>query len=113
VTVLLEGLRFLWSITPRRRLLPSRAYLLWRLGTVYGSFNRETGEHRTLRELLGDLWRDRANVVRFLRWRRDMRHPRGHAANKLDRALAALFGRASVGEREVDQADKRLDNARS
>ena len=71
--MLREGLRFLWSITPRWRLLPSRQYLVWRLGTVYGTFDRETGQPRSLRALLRDLWRDRANVVRFLRWSRTLR----------------------------------------
>jgi len=68
LTVLLEALRFLWA---HRR--ASRAYVQWRLGTVYGSFNRETGEPRPARELLRDAWRDRKQVVKFLRWRRQMR----------------------------------------
>lgn len=74
--VIVEGFSFLRSITPRWRLLPSRAYLQWRLGTVYGSFDRETGAVRGLSVLLRDLWRDRANVCRFLLWRQQMRRHR-------------------------------------
>lgn len=72
--VITEGLRFYWAICLKRRLWPSRAYLHWRLGTIYGSFNRETGAPRPLRDLLRDLWRDRANAVKFLVWRRKLRH---------------------------------------
>ena len=71
--VILEGLRFFRAITPRWRLLPRRDFLHWRLGTIYGSFDRETGSPRPLRALLGDLWRDRRQVIRLLRWRRKMR----------------------------------------
>lgn len=73
LAALAEGMRFLAAITPRYRLLPSPAYLHWRLGTVYGSFNRETDAPRSLLDILRDAWRDRAQVVRFLLWRRDMR----------------------------------------
>ena len=70
--VLIEAVRFWFAITPRWRLWPTRAYLQWRLGTVYGSFNRETGELRPVRDLLRDAWRDRDNAGRFLVWRRGM-----------------------------------------
>ncbi len=71
--VLVEAVRFWFAITPRWRLWPTRAYLQWRLGTVYGSFDRETGKLRSVRALLLDAWCDRRNVIRFLRWRRRMR----------------------------------------
>lgn len=71
--VLVEAIRFWFAITPRWRLWPTRAYLQWRLGTVYGSFNRKTGKPRWVIVLLWNAWRDRRNVVRFLRWRRRMR----------------------------------------
>lgn len=70
--VLIEGARFYWSICLKRRLWPSRAYLHWRLGTLYGTFDRATGEPRPLRDLLLDLWRDRRNAVKFLLWRRSL-----------------------------------------
>lgn len=70
---LLEGLRYLRAITPRWRLLPTTTYLHWRLGTVYGSFDRTTGAPRTVRAMLGDVWRDREQVLRFLTWRRELR----------------------------------------
>jgi len=64
--LLVEGLRFLRSITPRWRLLPPHDYLHWRLVTVYGSFDRESGVPRPVRVMLVDLWRDRSNVAWFL-----------------------------------------------
>lgn len=70
---LIEAIRFWFAITPRWRLWPSCAYLQWRLGTVYGSFDRQTGEARSVRALLLDAWRDRKQVGKFLRWRRGMR----------------------------------------
>ena len=66
--ILSEGIRFLYSI---RNADPS--YLSWRLGTVYGSFDRKTGEARPLRDLLRDCWKDREQVKNFLSWRRAMR----------------------------------------
>jgi hypothetical protein len=73
LAVLWEGWLYLRVISPRGRLLPSEAYLQWRLGTVYGSFDVLTGRPRDVGDLLVDLWRDRANVFKFLLWRRDMR----------------------------------------
>lgn len=64
---LAEGAHFLWRF---RRASP--AYVRWRLGTIYGSFDRETGRERTVRELLGDLARDWRQAFRFLLWSRDM-----------------------------------------
>lgn len=64
---LLEGLRFLWCF---RRAKP--VYWKWRLGTLYGTFHND-GTERSLKELLFDLWKDRARVLSFLHWRRTMR----------------------------------------
>ena len=68
VLALLEGVRFLWAIRRRgwwRRPpflpVPSRAYLDWRLGTVYGTGNEEAARE------------DWPNVRRFLLWRRALR----------------------------------------
>lgn len=71
--VLIEGARFYNKIRPRWRLLPSRDFLRWRLGTVYGSFDQATGGPRKIRHLLRDLWRDRAKAAEFLLWCRQMR----------------------------------------
>ena len=64
---LIEGLRFLWTF--RRARAP---YWKWRLGTIYGSFDK-SGNERPLKELFKDLWRDRARAMKFLQWRRTMR----------------------------------------
>jgi len=72
--ILIESFRFAWAtglLWPR--MWRRWAYWHWRLGTVYGSFDRETGEPRKMRELLRDLWRDRAAAGRFMLWRREMR----------------------------------------
>jgi hypothetical protein len=63
-----EGVRFLWSFKKARP-----AYIHWRLGTVYGSFDKDTGKPRPIKELLAHLWRDREHVIDFLVWRRSMR----------------------------------------
>jgi hypothetical protein len=68
VTVVVEGVLFLWSVRKAKM-----SYIHWRLGTLYGSFERDTGQPRTIKELLDCLWRDRANITRFLLWRREMR----------------------------------------
>jgi len=73
IVALWEGLRFLLvDARQKRRLLPSREYLHWRLGTVYRTFD-ENGHPRSLRELFRDAWRDLPNVIRHLLWRRKMR----------------------------------------
>lgn len=83
---LVEGLRFWRSITPKRKLRPTDAYLHWRLGTVYGSFHDcaceaqgiehksacSTGKLRSLSDLVADAKRDRKQVFQFLGWRREM-----------------------------------------
>jgi hypothetical protein len=72
----LSGLAFLWTLRPRwarrRAWWPGLlAYLHWRLGTVYGSFDAE-GRPRPVRALLRDLWNDRRQARRFLLWRHEM-----------------------------------------
>lgn len=66
--VTVEGISFLWSM--RKAKAP---YIHWRLGTLYGSFDKATGKPRPIRDLLGCLWRDRRSVAEFLLWRRRMR----------------------------------------
>lgn len=69
LAIAVEGLRFLWAFRDRRRVLPLPPfeYLAWRLETVYG-----VGPS-SMRDAFRMLWRDRANVARFLEWRRSMR----------------------------------------
>jgi hypothetical protein len=74
--ILWEALLFFWAYRDRRR--PWRInghYLLWRLGTVYGIHpnNDGTKPPKTLGEFMKELWTDRRQVTRFLRWRRTMR----------------------------------------
>lgn len=71
--VIIEAVLFWIAITPRWRLWPTHDYIHWRFGTVYGSFDRETGKPRPVRALIADAWRDRTNGIRFLKWRRRMR----------------------------------------
>ena len=70
--VIIEAIRFWFVITPKGRLWPTRDYLSWRLGTVYGTFNRKTGKPRWVIALLWDAWRDRKQVAQFLKWRKGM-----------------------------------------
>lgn len=72
LAVLIEAIRYYVAITPRGRLFPTREYLHWRLGTVYRSFDEE-GRPRPVASLIREVWRDRANVLAFLKWRRRMR----------------------------------------
>ena len=93
--VCLEGLRFLWACRDRRwwrrpPFLPitTRAYAMWRLGTVYGIYklgwshpyghpDRKSivldEKPKMLRHYFVDMWRDRESIVRFLLWRRHNR----------------------------------------
>jgi hypothetical protein len=68
LAVAAEGIAFLWSVRKARG-----PYIQWRLGTLYGSFDRATGQPRPIRDLLDCLWRDRKSVTEFLLWRRKMR----------------------------------------
>ncbi len=80
--ILIEGLRFLWTIRDRERFLPipSKYYLWWRLGTVYGL--QPTGKDcypdgtlppKAFKDLLHEVWEDRDRVASHLLWRRQMR----------------------------------------
>lgn len=86
VWALMEGIRFWWDLLPKdldngvpRSWLPDRDYMMWRLGTVYGIYpNHKVGEEPNSYEALIRLaWRDRAQVFKFLLWRREMRLRRG------------------------------------
>ena len=62
---MLEALRFFWNATRGSRLRPWRSpYLRWRVETYSGLRAETVG----LREMLGLLWGERRQVVRYLRW---------------------------------------------
>ena len=58
-------LRFLWSATRGHHLAPWRSpYLRWRIETYTGLKMRDVG----FLEFWGFMWRERVELVRFLRW---------------------------------------------
>jgi hypothetical protein len=66
-----SGLRFLWNSTRGHRLAPWRSpYLLWRVETYCGVKMQNIG----FLEFWGFLWRERANLKRFLAWTGEMQH---------------------------------------
>ena len=70
-------LRFLWNATKGHRLAPWRSpYLLWRIETYCGVKMTQIG----FLEFWEFLWRERANLWRFLKWTAEMdryAHPKG------------------------------------
>ena len=57
--------RFLWKASRGYRLTPWRSpYLLWRIETYSGLHADQIG----FREFWGFVWRNRRNLLRFLRW---------------------------------------------
>ena len=57
--------RFLWNASRGYRLTPWRSpYLLWRIETYSGLHADQIG----FREFWGFVWRNRRNLLRFLRW---------------------------------------------
>lgn len=62
---LISAIRFLWSATSGSRLRPWRSeYLKWRVETYSGM----KAEKITTRDMLRFLWRERWNLISFLRW---------------------------------------------
>ncbi len=62
---MLAALRFLWNATRGARLRPWRsAYLRWRIETYSG----QKAETLTAGDVLRFTWRERASLLRFLRW---------------------------------------------
>lgn len=79
---ILEAARLYWDLLPKARdngvptaLVPPREYMTWRLGTVYGIYPRHRilESPNTYADLIRLAWQDRAQILRFLLWRRDMR----------------------------------------
>ena len=62
---MLHALRYFWIISKGYRLRPWKSpYLLWRLETYFG----KQGEVRGAGEFFSLLWRERAEMRRFLAW---------------------------------------------
>jgi hypothetical protein len=61
----LGALRFLWNATTSHRLRPWRSeYLKWRIETYSGL----KAEELRMRDVLGFAWREKGNLLRYLRW---------------------------------------------
>ncbi len=66
---MLPALRFLWNATRGSRLRPWRSpYVRWRIET-YSGMHAET---LTGRDVLLFTWRERRQLLRFLRWTAEM-----------------------------------------
>ena len=71
---MLAPLRFVWNATRGSRFRPWRSpYLRWRIET-YSGMHAET---LTARDVLLFTWRERAQLLRFLQWTREMDAKRG------------------------------------
>jgi hypothetical protein len=61
----LGAVRFVWNATSGHRLRPWRSeYLKWRIET-YSGMKAET---MTTRDMVGFVWQEKWNLLRFLRW---------------------------------------------
>ena len=77
----MSALRFVWNATRGARLAPWRSpYIRWRIET-YSGMHAET---MTARDVMSFVWRERANLVRFLRWTAEMQGDTGrkHAIDR-------------------------------
>jgi hypothetical protein len=63
--MMLASFRFVWNATRGHRLRPWRSeYLKWRIETYSG----KKAESLEPRDVFAFLWRERWNLMRFLRW---------------------------------------------
>jgi hypothetical protein len=61
----LGSLRFVWNATTGNRLRPWRSeYVKWRIETYSGM----KAEELRARDVIGFAWREKGNLLRFLRW---------------------------------------------
>ncbi len=59
------SLRFIWNATSGHRLRPWRSeYVKWRIETYSGL----KADELTTRDVLAFIWREKGNLLRFLRW---------------------------------------------
>lgn len=62
---MLAALRFVWNATSGHRLRPWRSpYLKWRIETYSGM----KAEELRARDVLGFVWEEKGNLLRFLHW---------------------------------------------
>jgi hypothetical protein len=67
---MLSALRYYWTAAKGYRLKPWKSpYLRWRMETFYGKDAKELDRKQFFRLL----WRDRAQLRRFLRWAEERR----------------------------------------
>jgi hypothetical protein len=65
LAALIASLRFIWNATSGHRFRPWRSeYLKWRIETYSGM----KAEELRLRDTAGFVWREKGNLLRFLRW---------------------------------------------
>jgi hypothetical protein len=65
----ISAVRFLWNATSGHHLRPWRSeYLKWRIETYSGM----KAESVTPLEMLRFCWREKLNLLRFLKWTRDL-----------------------------------------
>ncbi len=65
IAMMLASLRFIWNATRGHRLRPWRSeYLKWRIETYSG----KKAESLQSKDIMGFLWTERWNLLRFLRW---------------------------------------------
>jgi hypothetical protein len=63
--IVLGSLRFVWNATTGHRLRPWRSeYVKWRIETYSGM----KAEELRARDVVGFAWREKGNLLRFLRW---------------------------------------------
>jgi hypothetical protein len=63
------ALRFMWNATSGHRFRPWRSeYLKWRIETYSGM----KAEELRAADILGFLWREKWNLLRYLRWTDEM-----------------------------------------
>jgi hypothetical protein len=78
---MLASLRFIWSATRGHRLRPWRSeYLKWRIETYSGK-KAETLEPR---DVVGFLWQEKRNLLRFLHWTDEIESLKGITSRRAD-----------------------------
>jgi len=81
--ILFASLRFLWNATSGHRFRPWRSeYLKWRIETYSG----KTAEELKGRDVLGFVWREKGNLLRFLHWTSRMESWKKAGADQRHRA---------------------------
>jgi hypothetical protein len=76
---MLTALRFIWNATSGHRLRPWRSeYLKWRIETYSGM----KAEDLRAGDVIGFLWREKWNLLRYLRWTGEMESLRRRQENR-------------------------------